>query len=83
MQHKAITIRYGDHCTSEADRRKVRLFAAAAIIAATTTLSGCDSLVVRHNGTEIEIHDRQLPEANEGIRDPDLRKSVADIGPEG
>jgi len=81
--HKTAGIRDGIKGTQAATRGQVRIIQAGIILAFATACSGCDSFVVRHDGTEIEILDRQLPISAKGVRDTDLRLDVADIGKEG
>jgi len=82
MQKRAA-VRDGIEGSSAATGRQVRIIKAGIIMAFAAAGSGCDSFVVRHNGTEVEIHDRQLPVSAEGVRDADIRRDVADIGKAG
>jgi len=80
---KTAAVRDGIEGTQAATGGKVRIIQAGIILALAAACSGCDSFVVRHNGTEVEIHDRQLPLSAEGVRDTDIRRDVADIGKAG
>ncbi len=80
---KTAAVRDGIEGASAATGGQVRIIQAGIILAFAAACSGCDSFVVRHDGTEIEIHDRQLPIPAEGVRDVDVWSNVADGRKEG
>jgi len=77
---KTAAVRDGIEGASAATGGQVRIIQAGIILAFAAACSGCSDFVVRSNGTEVEIHNRQLPIPAQGVRDIDLRIDVADIG---